>query len=83
MFIIRYSCLFAGKLDTIEALDISVTDIEFMQIMKEQFPEKDGYMFNTSSRLTFTDFPARIQFFPEDNDSCTIVMDPADSEVGV
>ena len=58
-----------------------MADIKFVQAVKGQFPEEDGYLLNTSSRLTFTDFPARIQFIPEDNDSCTIAMDAVEVSV--
>lgn len=50
-------------------------DIEFMQAIKKQFPEENGYVLYTSSRLTFVDFPACLQFIPEENESCTVVMD--------
>ena len=52
--------------------------LKLMQAIKRQFPEEDSYILNTSNRLTFTDFPARLQFILEDNDGCTVIMDQAE-----
>ena len=48
--------------------------LKFMQVIKNRFPEENGYILNTSNRLTFTDFPAYLQFIPEENDNCTVTM---------
>jgi hypothetical protein len=56
---------------------IDVYTVIIMQEIKSQFPEEDGYVLNTSNRLTFRNFSARLQFIPEDNDSCTLTMDRA------